>query len=136
MEQILFLVSVYLPHCVRSASISAGDLNAPETLLLALEGIDGLFLITFSDESNASLQTEPQVIDLAENAGVKQVVVLVGQDSIGVSRAMGGRISNFLSLWARILPIGHTVVPTVKQVNGRPARTLAEWVTEHKNEFL
>ncbi len=31
---------------------------------------------------------------------------------------------------------GYTVVPTIKEVTGKPARTLAEWVAEHKDEFL
>ncbi|NGN67380.1 NAD(P)H-binding protein [Streptomyces sp. A7024] len=31
--------------------------------------------------------------------------------------------------------IGYTVVDTVRQVTGRPARTFAEWVAEHRAEF-
>jgi uncharacterized protein YbjT (DUF2867 family) len=31
--------------------------------------------------------------------------------------------------------IGYTVVPTVEQVTGRPAKTLAEWVSENKSQF-
>lgn len=32
--------------------------------------------------------------------------------------------------------VGHTVLPTVEQVTGRPARTLAEWAAEHRDAFL
>jgi uncharacterized protein YbjT (DUF2867 family) len=32
-------------------------------------------------------------------------------------------------------PIGYTVVPTVEQVTGRPARTFAEWAREHAEDF-
>jgi uncharacterized protein YbjT (DUF2867 family) len=32
--------------------------------------------------------------------------------------------------------MGHTVISTVEQVIGRPAITLAEWVSEHKHELL
>jgi uncharacterized protein YbjT (DUF2867 family) len=32
-------------------------------------------------------------------------------------------------------PIGYTVVPTVEQVTGRPARTFAQWATEHAADF-
>lgn len=31
---------------------------------------------------------------------------------------------------------GHTVLPTIQQVTGRPAKTFAEWVFEHKGEFI
>ena len=32
-------------------------------------------------------------------------------------------------------PIGYTVVPTVEQVTGRPARTFAQWAAEHADAF-
>jgi uncharacterized protein YbjT (DUF2867 family) len=32
-------------------------------------------------------------------------------------------------------PIGYTVVPTVEQVTGRPARTFAQWAAEHVEDF-
>jgi uncharacterized protein YbjT (DUF2867 family) len=32
-------------------------------------------------------------------------------------------------------PIGYTVVPTVEEVTGRPARTLKQWVDEHIDSF-
>lgn len=30
----------------------------------------------------------------------------------------------------------YTVVPTVEQVTGRPARTFAQWVSEHVHHFI
>jgi len=223
----------------------AGDLNNPETLGLALDGVNGMFLITSSDAAGAWLQTSPEVIALAERSGVKRVVVLVGYEEGPVEEALqassmewtllkpGEFMANILVDWAdsirgehtvrevfgdapsariheadiaavavtslledghhrqsyvltgpetltrreavRIIgegigrelrfvelteeearqnwktqgysdedieffilmgqnppAIGHTVLPTVKQVTGRPARTLAEWVAEHK----
>jgi uncharacterized protein YbjT (DUF2867 family) len=32
-------------------------------------------------------------------------------------------------------PMGYTVVPTVEEVTGRPARTFAQWAREHADEF-
>ena len=32
--------------------------------------------------------------------------------------------------------VGYTILPTVEQVLGRPARTLAEWAAEHKHMLL
>ncbi|WP_019637097.1 NAD(P)H-binding protein [Paenibacillus fonticola] len=60
--------------------IAAGDLMKPETLKEALQGIEAMFLIISSDEPNADLNTDPQVVALAEAAGVKRVVVLVGYE--------------------------------------------------------
>lgn len=58
--------------------IAAGDLMKPETLREAMQGVEAVFLITSSDEPEADLDTDPQVVALAEAAGVKRVVVLVG----------------------------------------------------------
>ncbi|WP_342767708.1 hypothetical protein [Gracilibacillus dipsosauri] len=32
--------------------------------------------------------------------------------------------------------MGCTVLQTVEEVTGRPARTFAEWVSEHKSYFM
>ena len=60
--------------------IAAGDLMRPETLRDALLGVEAMFLIISSDEPGADLNTDPQVVALAEAAGVKRVVVLVGYE--------------------------------------------------------
>lgn len=229
--------------------VVAGNLNEPDTLQAALAGVHGLFLIISSDEADATLQTQPKVIELAEQAGVKRVAVLVSYEEGPVEEALkqsgmewtlvkpGEFMANILVDWrdsirsegvvreafghapsakvheadiaavvvaaltesghhgqsyiltgpeklsrieaVRIISegigkdiqfdelseeqarqnwrdqgyeeedidffvlmgknppaIGHTVVPTVEQVTGRPARTLADWVHEHKNEFF
>ncbi|MEK4439058.1 NAD(P)H-binding protein [Paenibacillus sp. FSL K6-2862] len=235
-----------LPEGVK---VVAGDLNEPDTLQTALEGVRGLFLIISSDEVNATLRTQPKVIELAKQSGVQRVTVLVSYEEGPVEEALknsgmewtlvkpGEFMANILVDWrdsirsegvvreafgdapsARVHEgdiaavavaaltenghhgqsyiltgpeslsrreaiqiisegigkdvqldelteeqarqnwrnqgyeegdidffvlmgknppeIGHTVVSTVEQVTGRPARTLAEWVFEHKNEFL
>lgn len=229
--------------------IAAGDLMKPETLREAMQGVEAVFLITSSDEPEADLDTDPQVVALAEAAGVKRVVVLVGfaegpveaalqassmqwtlvkpaefmanvladwRDMIrteGVVREFyGGALSarvhegdiaavavralledghhgrtyaltgpealtrkeavrtiaaaigkdipfvelteeearqqwrdqgydeesvEFFVQMAKNTPeAGYTVLPTILQVLGRPARTFAEWTKEHKQEFL
>ncbi|QYR22540.1 NAD(P)H-binding protein [Paenibacillus sp. sptzw28] len=229
--------------------VVAGDLNEPDTLQAALVGVKGLFLIISSDEANATLETQPKVIELAEHAGVKRVVVLVGYEEGPVEEALknsgmewtlvkpGEFMANILMDWRESIrsegvvreafgdapsarvheadvaavavtaltegghhgqsyiltgpetlsrreavrtisegigkeiqfeelseeqarqnwrdqgyeegdieffvlmgknppEIGHTVVSTVEQVTGRPARTLAEWMAEHKHDFL
>lgn len=68
--------------------IAAGDLMKPETLEDALQGVKAMFLIISSDEPNADLNTDPQVLALAEMAGVKRVVVLVGYEEGPVEEAL------------------------------------------------
>lgn len=72
----------------QSISIAVGDLMQPDTLQDALRGIESMFLIISSDEPNADLHTDPQVIQLAEEAGVKRVVVLVGYEEGPVEAAL------------------------------------------------
>ncbi|MBP1989752.1 SDR family NAD(P)-dependent oxidoreductase [Paenibacillus eucommiae] len=228
--------------------IMEGDLNFPESLKAAFEGVKGMFLILSSDEPNATLQTQPKVIELAEKAGVRRVTVLVSYEEGPVEEALknsgmewtlvkpGEFMANILADWQESIrtegvvrepfgdapsarvheadiaavsvaalledghhkqsymltgpesisrreavrtisegigkvihfdeltedqarqnwrdqgyeegdidffvlmvknppEIGHTVVPTVEQVTGRPAKTLAEWVLEHKHKF-
>lgn len=229
--------------------IATGDLMKPETLEDVLQGVKALFLIISSDEPNADLNTDPQVLALAEAAGVKRVVVLVGYEEGPVEEALRAScmqwtlvkpvefMANVLADWretirtegvvrefygdalsarvhegdiaaiaveallgdshhGRSYPLtgpealtrreavraiataigkdivfvelteeearqkwrdqgydeesveffvqmaknppenGYTVLPTVEQVLGRPARTFAEWAIEHKREFL
>ncbi len=60
--------------------VVGGDLMKPESLREALQGAEAMFLIVSSDEPGADLQTDPEVVKLAEQAGVKRVVVLVGYE--------------------------------------------------------
>lgn len=69
--------------------IVAGDPAAPETLLPALDGVTGMHLIAFSDDGYTPLQTAPEVIKLATQAGVRRVTVLTGtDDELAVARAV------------------------------------------------
>ncbi|WP_152658172.1 NAD(P)H-binding protein [Oceanobacillus sp. CFH 90083] len=233
----------------KGVEVVAGDLMSPETLMPAFQGVTALYLITSSDQAEATLETNPQVADLAEKAGVQKVSLLtvygdgpveqaiknsrlewtfvqpVGfmanaiddwQESIreaGVVRKLGGEKrgaviheadiaavfvetllenghhGNFYTLtgpealstieqvemiskaigkeikfeelseeearndWRKLghkeesidfmvqmsknpPEIGYTVLPTVEEVIGRPAKTFAEWVSEHKSYFM
>lgn len=74
-----------LPEGVK---VVAGDLNEPDTLQTALEGVRGLFLIISSDEVNATLRTQPKVIELAKQSGVQRVTVLVSYEEGPVEEAL------------------------------------------------
>ncbi|GAK13998.1 SDR family oxidoreductase [Geomicrobium sp. JCM 19039] len=65
--------SAQLPH---RAEVVYGDLMQPETMRQALHNIDAMYLILSSDVAGADLETDAQIITLAEEAGVKQVSLL------------------------------------------------------------
>jgi hypothetical protein len=44
-------------------------------------------------------------------------------------------IEFLLWVYANTPPHGYTVVPTVEQITGRPARSFAEWAAEHTTAF-
>lgn len=56
--------------------IVTGDLTVPESLGPALEGVTGLHLMTVGGDDYATLQTGPEVVAMAEAAGVRRVTVL------------------------------------------------------------
>ena len=58
--------------------VVSGDLAAPETLAAAMEGVDGFHMITFMGDDYAPLATAPEIIRLAEKAGVRRVTILLG----------------------------------------------------------
>ncbi|MEU2160710.1 NAD(P)H-binding protein [Streptomyces chengbuensis] len=55
-----------------------GDLTDPSSLAPALEGVTGLHLITFGGEYMAPLETGPEIVALAREAGVRRITVLNG----------------------------------------------------------
>ncbi|NYI07841.1 NmrA family NAD(P)-binding protein [Allostreptomyces psammosilenae] len=54
----------------------AGDLTDPSTLGPALAGVVGVHLIVNAGDDYAVLQTGPEIVELAEKAGVRRVSVL------------------------------------------------------------
>lgn len=70
--------------------VVAGDLAAPETLALALDGVTGLHLINFDAGASgpAPLQTGAQIIEQAARAGVRRVTVLRGGAEGSVEQAV------------------------------------------------
>ncbi|MFC7305743.1 NAD(P)H-binding protein [Streptomyces monticola] len=58
--------------------VVGGDLAAPDSLAAAFEGVEAAHLITFGGEAFAPLETGPELVALAEKAGVRRVTVLHG----------------------------------------------------------
>jgi uncharacterized protein YbjT (DUF2867 family) len=65
-----------------------GDLTAPETCARALDGVVGLHLINFDSGAGAPLETGPQIIELAREAGVRRVTLLLGGEKGPVEQAV------------------------------------------------
>jgi len=56
--------------------VVAGDLERPETLAAAFEGVTGAHLITIGGGDYRPLSTGAEIVELAERAGVRRVTVL------------------------------------------------------------
>jgi uncharacterized protein YbjT (DUF2867 family) len=70
------------------AEIIRGDLTRPDSFAPALEGIESLHLINFGGDDYALLQTGPEIVALAERAGVKRVTVLRGGERSTIEEAV------------------------------------------------
>jgi len=68
--------------------VAVGDLTAPATLEDALDGITGLHLLTTGGDDYATLRTGPEIVELAEKAGVRRVSVLWNGQSGPVEEAV------------------------------------------------
>jgi uncharacterized protein YbjT (DUF2867 family) len=71
-----------------NVEVVEGDLKRPETLESALEGVTGLHLINFGGDDYAPLETGPEIVAMAEKAGVKRVTVLRGGEKGSIENAV------------------------------------------------
>ncbi|USK35838.1 NAD(P)H-binding protein [Bacillus sp. F19] len=65
-----------------------GDLTEPKTFAPALNGVTGIHLITFNSDGYTPLQTGPEIVELAEKAGVRRVTVLWNGEKGPVERGV------------------------------------------------
>jgi len=56
--------------------VVSGNLNKPETVAPAFEGVAGVHFITINGEGFGPLESAPELVRLAEEAGVQRVTVL------------------------------------------------------------
>lgn len=78
-----------------------GDLTQPSTFAVALAGVTGLHLINFGGDNYEPLQTGPEIVELAEKAGVKRVTVLMGGEKTAVEEA----VENSAMAWTLLQPV-------------------------------
>lgn len=68
-----------------------GDLEDPDTLGPALEGVDAVHLITFAGDYHSPLTTAPQIAEMAADAGVTRVTLLWGIEPDSTMEAIRSR---------------------------------------------
>jgi uncharacterized protein YbjT (DUF2867 family) len=70
--------------------VMAGNLAAPKTVEPALAGVSGFHLINFDSgaDGGALLQTGPEIVALATQAGVRRITVLMGGEKGSVEQAV------------------------------------------------
>ncbi|EPH42469.1 NAD(P)H-binding protein [Streptomyces aurantiacus] len=77
-----------------------GDLADPATLKAALQGVTGLHLITFTG-GYEPLETGPEILALAREAGVRRITVLHGGDQTPLQAAVcAGELD-----WTVVMPV-------------------------------
>ncbi|MCF1675043.1 MAG: NAD(P)H-binding protein [Tetragenococcus koreensis] len=82
--------------------VVVGDLMSPKTLISALQDVTAIYLITSSDQVDATLETDPQIVELAEEAGVKRISLLTVYGDGPVEQA----IKNSHLEWTFVQPVG------------------------------
>ncbi|MFI5485774.1 MULTISPECIES: NmrA family NAD(P)-binding protein [Micromonospora] len=81
--------------------VVAGDLTDPATLPAAFEGVVGVHLLTAAGDDYATLRTGPEIVALAERAGVRRLAVLWNGKAGPVEEAVrAGRLE-----WTMLQPV-------------------------------
>ena len=120
----------------RSAIVHEADIAAVAAAALVEEGHGGkTYTIT-----GPEVLTPPQMVQAIGAAIGRdlQFVELTQEQACERWRAQGypeDVIQFFLWVHGNTPELGYTVVPTVEQVTGRPARTFAQWAAEHADAF-
>ncbi|XYH96874.1 NAD(P)H-binding protein [Sorangium sp. So ce1128] len=125
------------PFCDRlSAVVHEADIAAVAVAALTEDGHAG----------RKYTLTGPEVLSVRQKIGLLaaatgreiQLVELTEQQARERWAAVGfspEAIEFFVEVYGNTPKIGYTVVPTVAQVTGRPARTFAQWAREHAAAF-
>nr|WP_026021451.1 NAD(P)H-binding protein [Paenibacillus senegalensis] len=121
----------------RSARVHEADIAAAAVAALTEEGHAGQSYILTGPEVKSRAEVVQQIAD-AIGRDI-EFVELSEEEARQEWREQGyeeGDIDFFIEMGKNPPEIGHTVVPTVEQVTGKPARTFAQWLEENKQYFL
>ncbi len=61
---------------LEEVDVVSGDLNRPETVASAFDGVTGVHFITINGEGFGPLESAPELVRLAEEAGVQRATIL------------------------------------------------------------
>jgi uncharacterized protein YbjT (DUF2867 family) len=119
-----------------SAMVHEGDIGAVAAVALTEEGhggqeylITGPEVLTVGDKVAAIAAARGREIALVE---------LTAEQAVAQWRAAGQPeevVGFLLDVYGNTPEAGRTVVDTVEQVTGRPARTFARWAADHADAF-
>ncbi|GAA2307264.1 NAD(P)H-binding protein [Nonomuraea roseoviolacea subsp. roseoviolacea] len=119
-----------------SALVHEADIAAVAAAVLTGEGHGGR---TYTLTGPEALTTRQKVRVLAEATGLDITFTELTEQEARAewrSHGMGEETIEFLVRALGDTPeVGYTVVPTVEQVTGRPARPFAQWAAEHAAAF-
>ncbi|WP_434445144.1 NmrA family NAD(P)-binding protein [Lentzea sp. E54] len=121
----------------RSALVHEGDIGAVAAAVLVGGGHGGRAYVLTGPES---LSVPEQVAAISAATGreiryVEQSEAEAREEMLAAGRP--AEVADLLLGWKRDMPAeGYTVVSTVEDVLGRPARSFASWAREHAGAFL
>lgn len=120
----------------RSAIVHEADIAAIGVAALTQEGHGGKTYVITGPET----LTPIQMLDTIGKAIDRDLtyVELSEEEAIANWKAAGfddDSIQFFRWIYGNTPEIGYTVVPTVQEVTGRPARSIAQWAAENANLF-
>lgn len=119
-----------------SAMVHEADIAAVAVAALTQDGHAGRTYVITGPEA----LTLPQIVQTIAGAVGRPIefMELTEEQAREKWRAEGyddEAIEFFMWVYGNTPEAGYTVVPTVEQVTGRPARTLAQWAAEHASAF-
>ncbi|MET9633714.1 NmrA family NAD(P)-binding protein [Lentzea sp. NPDC006480] len=121
----------------RSALVHEGDVGAVAAAVLVRGGHGGR---TYTLTGPESLTVPQQVAAMSNAVGREIRYVEQTEEEARAEMLAAGRpaeVVEWLLGWKRDMPVeGYTVVPTVQDVLGRPARSFALWAEEHAGRFI
>ncbi|WP_243230215.1 SDR family oxidoreductase [Microbacterium sp. CIAB417] len=110
----------------RDVDAVRGDLTDLESMRSAMEGCDAVHFITFDGAFGTTLQNGPELVELAEAAGIRRISVLGGWDESTLEPAL--RAASIP--WAQLAPVEFmtNALEWAPEIAGtRRVRTLAAW---------
>ncbi len=129
--------TVYGPYPTSAqAPIHEADIAAVAAAALLEDGHAGK---TYAMTGPQALKRTEQLATIATAIGAELQFVEISPEAFAEQMAQfmaPGAIKMLLDYWSDTVDEPDVPRPTVEQVTGRPARTLAEWATDHRTDFL